>query len=359
MGMRRGSAHGLGAHTWRLLISALAVALLVALGATSASAAKSATCSVTNKDTGRTFPRLQQAVDAARPSARLVVMGTCHGKTVIHGDVVIEGVRTGRLGRPALDGDGRERVLVIAPGVNVAIRDLAIQDGRARAVKIGGGITNRGDLTLRDVVVRRNRTSLAEGPMDGPEYVPDLGGGIYNTGSLSLSGSTKVAGNTSTLGGGIYNSGTLLMTDSSSIRGNLQHRDISVLGWGYGLYNIGTLIMRGSSNITRNLGGGYWNPGFGVRNTGSMTLEDSSTVRGNSGGVSNAGGSLTMSGSSTIRDNHLGCPPTGSGCIIWLQNPPHPAGLDSHGGTLVGVTCAPQTYANVYGNTPDDCYLEP
>jgi len=32
---------------------------------------------------------------------------------------------------------------------------------------------------------------------------------------------------------------------------------------------------------------------------------------------------------------------------------------NASGGTLVGVSCGPQTLANVYGNTPDDCYFEP
>jgi hypothetical protein len=27
--------------------------------------------------------------------------------------------------------------------------------------------------------------------------------------------------------------------------------------------------------------------------------------------------------------------------------------------SLDGVMCGPQTLANVYGNTPDDCYVEP
>ena len=148
------------------------------------------------------------------------------------------------------------------------------------------------------------------------------------------------------------------MRDSSRIERNLQHRGLSG-GWGNGVLNIGTLTLRGSSSIDKNRGGGVWNNGYGVINYGTLNLEGSSRVQGNSGGVRNIGGSVTMTGSSTIRDNHLECPPTGSGCIVWLQNPPHPAGLDSRGGTLVGVNCAPHTYANVYGNTPDDCYIEP
>ncbi len=58
---------------WRLLVAAItALALVMALGATSASAARSATCSVTDTDSGRTYPRLQTAVDAAKPGAHLV-----------------------------------------------------------------------------------------------------------------------------------------------------------------------------------------------------------------------------------------------------------------------------------------------
>ena len=83
MGNRLTPTHGhLGVRP--LLLAGLAVVTCITtLGATSASAAKSATCTVTNTDTGRTFPRLQQAVDAAKPGAHLVVKGTCLGGTFI------------------------------------------------------------------------------------------------------------------------------------------------------------------------------------------------------------------------------------------------------------------------------------
>jgi hypothetical protein len=32
-------------------------------------------------------------------------------------------------------------------------------------------------------------------------------------------------------------------------------------------------------------------------------------------------------------------------------------GLSRTRGTLKGVSCGPQTYANIYGNSPDDCAL--
>jgi hypothetical protein len=331
----------------------LALALILTLEVSPTAAASAKACRVTNTDSGRTYTRLQQAVDAAKPGVRLVVTGMCHGGTFIDKDIAIAGVATRETGKPVLDGDERERVLVVKPGVRVSIRDLTIRDGRARKVNFGAGISNHGHLTLRDVVVRDNRTTTGDGGTD-------FGGGIFNAGFLRLHGSTRVAHNVSSSGGGVYNTatGTMLMRDSSRIERNLQHRGLSG-GWGYGVLNIGTLTLRGSSSIDKNRGGGVWNNGYGVINYGTLNLEGSSRVQGNSGGVRNIGGSVTMTGSSTIRDNHLECPPTGSGCIVWGLNPPHPAGLDSRGGTLIGVNCAPHTYANVYGNTPDDCYIEP
>jgi len=70
--------HHLGTHGWlRLVLAALLVLVfLLTLEASPAAAAKSATCSVTNTDSGRTYTRLQTAVDAAKPGARLVV-GVC------------------------------------------------------------------------------------------------------------------------------------------------------------------------------------------------------------------------------------------------------------------------------------------
>lgn len=175
MGMRLGSAHGLGAHTRWLLISALAVALLVTLGASSASAATSATCSVANPDSGRTYTRLQQAVDAAKPGAHLIVMGTCHGGTFINKDLAIVGKSTKRTGKAVLDGDGKARVLVVKPGVKVSIRSLTIRKGVAKWTQSGGAISNRGKLTLRDVIVRKNRM-----------------GSLYNEGRLQILGRDKV-----------------------------------------------------------------------------------------------------------------------------------------------------------------------
>ena len=68
---------------------------------------------------------------------------------------------------------------------------------------------------------------------------------------------------------------------------------------------------------------------------------DSGPETGRGGGVYNTG-TLVMHGSATIHDNSAGV----AG-----------GGIHDAGGTLTGVLCAPGTLANVYGNTPDDCYF--
>ena len=359
--MRLESAYGLGSHTRRLLISALAVALLLTLGAFSASAATSATCTVTNTDTGRTFPRLQQAVDVAKPGARLVVKGTCVGKTFIGKRLVIEGVRTHRFGRPKLSGAGTTRVLHIGERAQVKLWGVEILRGRSYSI-YGAGIFNAGKLVLRDVVVHGN--TLCYG-----------GFAVTNSGFLSMRGSSSVSHNRCERfsdyeragRGGIANGGRFVMYDASSIEGNAEG----------GLVNNGTVTMNGTSSIRGNravesVAAGVYNHEHsvltmndastisdnvtdfagGVSNYGTFTMNDMSSIRGNRATLGSVGGvaslgTFTMTGASSIVGNTAVVSPGG------LSNGRSPGPI----GSLVGVTCGPG--GNVYGNTPDDCHIEP
>ena len=403
----RPTGHRIG----RLLACVTSLALLVTLGATSASAARSATCAVTNTDTGKTYPRLQQAVDAAKPRARLVVKGTCVGGSFIDKDLAIRGVKARRTGRPVLDGglasysmEGSTRVLTIKPRVKVSIRDLVIRNGRATRIPEGGGISNKGRLTLRDVVVRNNTAVHGGGiynegilSMLGrsivtyntglyPSYLTEVVSGVFNTGRLVLDDRTRITSNSG--GSGVVNAGTLVMNGSSNVSasdfgrgvsgvtnsGTWMMNDASSISDQGPVTNAGTFVMNATSSIHHNritggMSGCGTGQGGGVHNTGSLTLNGSASIHHNSvwggcsysqspppydrargGGVYNSG-SLTMTGASRVYDNEAMTSSNGLGGLG--------GGLyNASGGTLVGVNCAPQTYANVYGNTPGDCYFE-
>ena len=350
MRTRLTATHG----TWQLLIATvMALALLSALAAT-ASAASPTACRVQNAATGKTYKALQTAVDAAKPGAHLVVRGVCHGPTVIDKDLAIRGVPSERRGKPILDGDEKTRVLTVKPKVEASLRGLVIRDGVAPyGIPSGGGITNKGRLTLRDVVLRDNDSSAFGSAVFNRGVLRTWGrtliwgsegytsgSALYNTGHATLGGMTRISRNF----GCLRNLGVLVMNDSSSIDSCLMYFGADRL------WNDGSLVMNDSSSI--------WGTG-GVWNRGDLTLNDASSIHGNlhkykegpgvGGGVVNEG-TLTMTGSSSIHHNEAvsfsGVGMAGRG-----------GGIYHFGvGTLVGVTCGPG--ANVYGNTPDDCYFE-
>ena len=364
MGMRLGSAHGLGAHTWRALMSALAVTMLVTLGTTSASA-RSATCSVTNTDSGRSFPRLQQAVDAAKPGARLTVRGICHGKTVIDKRLLIVGVTTRRFGPPKLTRYAKPLVLEVLPRGRVKLWDLVVLLGDSFDYSYPG-ISNEGNLVLRDVVVRRNRpcsagnhavynlfggflsmrghSSVSRIRCDDPsveEYNDLRIGGVFNDGTLVMHDASSIFDNR---GRGLTNSGRVTMNDTSSIRANRALDDVSGGVWND---ERAVFTMNDASTISDN-SGSY---SGGVSNLGTFSMNDDSSIRGNratlgsSGGFTNWG-TLTMNDASSMVGNTAVASPGGL----------HNGLFNASRGVLIGINCGPG--GNIYGNTPDDCYLE-
>jgi hypothetical protein len=335
----------------------LAVAVFLPAGA-SPTAAASTPCSVKNARTGQTSSRLQRAVRTARRGDRLKVKGVCGGKTVIAKDLHIIGVRTRRTGWAVLNAHHKRRVLTIKPGAQVTIRDLFIQKGTVhRGRRLPDGILNRGHLTLRDVIVRRNEWGggtaiLNRGVLRlfGDSRVEkNEGDGIVNTGRIWLGGRARVRDNGLT---GVDNSGTLVMNGHSDIGLNgenaIEKRDGSTI-------NTGKLVMNDDSSISR----AQWGA---VHNHGKLVMNDRSRIDhnralgicrspgrpGRGGGVENFG-TVVMRGSSRIDDNTAGGNSEGPGIG---------GGLYSTGGTLIGVTCGSSTGANVRDNDPDDCHIE-
>lgn len=221
------------------------------------------------------------------------------GQLEITGSVTIDAsaaglVRIGRHSRVAA-----HRIMKVAPGADVELRRLVIQDGELN-VGYGAGIHNSGTLELQDSIVGgnliRNHTRISR---RGTEISFGGGGGIYNasSGQLRLTG-TRVGsvpleselldeldidserfrvGNeyyfvyrnsAEGIGGGILNEGSLRLSDGSSVYGNR-----SMFGGG-GIYNVGSSEITGSE-ISRNLDvieahGGVGSEGTGILNTSGV-----------------------------------------------------------------------------------------
>jgi len=126
------------------------------------------------------------------------------------------------------------RVLDIDPGSNVSISKVTMRYGAS--LNIGGGINNEGTLTLTDSKVVDN-------------YAPTHGGGIYNkNGTLTINNTTISSNTAQKNGGGIRNKGgTVTIENATQITSN-----VSTLCGG-GIASDNTNITITSSNLTTNL----------------------------------------------------------------------------------------------------------
>jgi hypothetical protein len=279
---------------------------------------------------------LRRVIGAAAPGDTILfkswLSGTItltNGPLTLTKSVTITGPGAANL---TISGNNAGQVFVVNSGVTATISDLTVSRGRAQSD--GGGIDNSGVLTLKHSTVSQNVSV-------------NYGGGIGNRagGTLTLLNVTVSGNDAGQAGGGVSNIGGTVTVENSTIAGN------TAFQFGGGLYNWWRLTVRNSAvtgNSTntrlalpsRSLGGGIYNHpsaqltlttstlsdntaivGGGIANDGTATVT-SSTVAGNTatftgvgesnahgGGISNVG-SLTVT-NSTISGNAAGA--TGGG----------------------------------------------
>ena len=166
----------------------------------------------------------------------------------VHKSLTLQGeaVATTIVQAAATPGTATDRVFTIASGVEVTLQDLTIRHGRTTGD--GGGIWNRGTLTLTNMIIRGNRARS--------------GGGIANQNSQYTSIltmiNTTLSGNTADLDGGGLCSLGLLIVMNATINGNTaDFCGGGFSGWALRLTNV-TL----SGNAAGYCGGGIdpWSP---------------------------------------------------------------------------------------------------
>ncbi len=175
---------------------------------------------------------------------------------------------------------------------NCTISGLTIMNGSNGSARFGGGINNRGNLTLESVVVSHNAG------VSSAQYRGE-GGGIYSSGSLTITGSTISDNTASNFAGGIYSSGSLTIT-GSTISDNTAGK------YGGGISCGGSLTITGST-ISDNTAGRW---GGGIVESDSLIL-DNCTIADNTA-ESSAG--FYFSGTAALhclhgqrQHRHVGC----------------------------------------------------
>jgi predicted outer membrane repeat protein len=221
-----------------------------------------------------------------------------------------------------LDGDGRGTVLTIQAGVSVDLNALTVTGGGPVTAtgNPGGGIYNSGKLTLDNTGVSGTTAGFN-------------GGGIFNYqhATLTLDGRTSVSHNTAQAsGGGIWNSSNATLTVRGSA--SVSHNNARVDGGG-GIYTNGTLAVGGDASVSDNASS--WGGGIAI-DAGTATLGGLASVSGNTS-VNYDGGGIWNNPGVTL------CYNTAPGAIG--------GGIDN-GGTLTGAVAG--SGGNVFGNEPDD-----
>jgi hypothetical protein len=117
-----------------------------------------------------------------------------------------------------------------------------------------------------------NKLTILEGEGDGGE-----GGGIFNRGTLTVTNSTLTRNHAVLLGGGILNWGTLTVTNSTFHLNDVGFGPVA----GVGIYNGGTMTVTNStfSHNIPDVGDGF---GGGIANDTESTLNMSNTILANS-----------------------------------------------------------------------------
>jgi hypothetical protein len=225
-----------------------------------------------------------------------------------------------------IDGGGVNTVVAIPnPNAHVALLKVTIRNGRAAVGHCGftlcvegGGIYNSGTLSVIDSTISGNVAFLQEKSCYLYTLRPSclaLGGGIYNSvGTLTISKST-IMGNVANVsclyncfaaGGAILNGGSVTI-NNSTISGNnafASSKYLSVSSFGGGISNsVSTNVTVNNSTISGNgalsSGGGI---GGGISNSGGTAIFQNSIVANSTYG-GNCSGTITSNGYNLSSDD--------------------------------------------------------
>ena len=186
------------------------------------------------------------------------------GELLITNSVSIQGLEERQI---IINGDGESRIFKVdsdGNNIDVSIENLRLQEGGTD--DDGGGIWNRDNLTLKQVVVLGNGAA-------------DDGGGIRNDGELlvinSVISSNRANGTSPTSGGG-----GLLNTVGASA----------------------TIVNSTIDNNTAPNGGGLRNDGQTIIRNSTLSGNSATAATGGGGGIASSGGEVTIQ-NSTITNN--------------------------------------------------------
>ena len=217
------------------------------------------------------YTTIQAAVNAAFAGETINVSNsTYHEAVVINKNLTIVGESRRNT---VIDGDVTKTPLTVHNPAKVSVSSLTIKDGSADS---GGGVYNSGTLTLTSVTVNGNLAN-------------STGGGLDNVGFLYLSSVYISSNHVGNDGGGLRNSGTAKLNQVTILENTATNSA------GGGISNFGLLYIDQSSvisNTAAGAGGIYNNIGDVILN--EVAINDNQATSNNGGGLINTDAEITM-----------------------------------------------------------------
>ena len=205
------------------------------------------------------------------------------GLPVITGKVTIQGSGA-TIARSTVSGTPVFRIFDVSSSGSLTLNSVTISNGLAsNGQQGGGGIFNHGTLTITGSTFTNN---------SAPSSTGTSGGGINNSGTLNLSTST-FTGNSAQEGGGVFNQKTATITNNT-----FASNTATIFGGGALLNAAGTMTVTGDT-FTGNTGPG----GGAIDNDTTLHISDS-TFTGNTGGT-NGGGAIINFGPTTVTQSTI------------------------------------------------------
>lgn len=156
------------------------------------------------------FTAVQAAINDGSCTAITVYQGIYRENLVINRSVTIKGQIPANT---ILDGNAQGRVVEVNSGI-ATLTDLTIQNGKINDVGAGVWVHPGASATLNRVAVINNSALLG-----GVRNIGD-GGGIYNSGALTLISSLVAENSAQNMGGGIWSNGNILVIANSTVANN-------------------------------------------------------------------------------------------------------------------------------------------
>jgi hypothetical protein len=198
-----------------------------------------------------------------------------------------------------ISGNDLYRVFYINTGITITLDSLIIAHGKSPYGSMGGGIFNSGALTVTNSTISENSAAYGGGinnaggtltMIDSTISYNDAymdGGGVYSQGgTVTLNNSTLSNNNASVTGGGVYNADGTLIVNNSTFSDN--SGDPLISSYGGGINNAGGTVTVSDSIFSNN--SAQANGGAIFHGSGTLTITNSifsGNNAGNGGGIMN------------------------------------------------------------------------